>query len=564
MTIVDDAIDAIVAGARPSDLESSVLEFKSEPDNSKEALELLADAVVCLANTAGGTIVFGVSDKVRGAGAITGVHRLDARQIVSGIFDRTRPPLSVPVHGRVAEGRQLYMIVVPAGATIYSNAKGTATRRVNDHCRPFPPEEQRQVLASRGIHDWSAAPSGFSDVDDAEIVRVRRLLRDAGRDDLAGQDDRRLLTDLRLIGPSGDLTNAGLLLVGQEESIRQALPSYGYSYQYRPSHGSEATGRMRGHRSILAGIEAMIDAVSSRVQISPLNVSGGVQVKREDYPGDAVRELVVNAFVHRDYAVAGSVDIEHTPEVLRITNPGGLVFGVTPLNILSHPSTPRNRLLLETITALQIAERTGQGVDRTYRSMLRSGKKPPTFVDTGDRVDVLVPGGSGDAAFTRYLRIQLDESMATDIDILLTLDLLRASRRVDAVAVAAACQRTVDDGQRVLARMAEAALVHPTRRTATRAFPNYELSPEALAGLGLAVTYHRRRADGADDKVIEHIHEYGYVTNQTLRRLFDLEMAAARDMLRDLVRRGLIAKSPGASRGPTVRYELGSKRSHDR
>lgn len=557
MTAADDAIDAILAGARPSDLETNVLEFKEEPPNAKEALEILADAVVCLANSEGGTIIFGIADKESGANAIKGVRRLDARQIVTGIFERTRPPMSVHVTPRSVDGHQLFSLAVPAGATIYANAKGTATRRANDQCRPFPPEEQRQVLASRGIYDWSAEPSGCSAVDETEMVRVRRLLRNAGREDLAGQEDRRLLADLRLATSSGELTNAGLLLVGREDDIRRIVPSYGYSYQYRPSRGSEATGRLRGQRPILAGIESVIDAVGSRVQIAPLNVSGGVQVAREDYPSDAIRELVVNAFIHRDYGVAGAVDVEHTPEVLRITSPGGLVFGVTPQNILSHPSTPRNRLLLETITALQFAERTGQGVDRSYRSMLRSGKKPPSFIDTGSRVDVLIEGGSGDGAFTRYVRVQLDEALAGDIDILLTLDMLRTSRRVDAHAVAMACQTIVEDGQRVLARMSEAGLVHPTRRTAAKEFPNYELSPEALAGLGLAITYHRRRADGADEKVTEHIREYGYVTNQTVRRLFDLEMAAARDMLRDLVNRGLIVKSAGAARGPSVRYERG-------
>lgn len=557
MSATEVVLAAVRAGARPRDLESPVLEFKAEAGSPKTSLELLADAVVCLANASGGTILFGVADDVAGPEAFVGVRDLDARRVISGIFDRTVPALSVPVNSYIEDGKQIFEVIVPMGATIYANAKGTATRRVNDECRPFPPEEQRQALASRGIHDWSARRSPVIETDDVEMGRVRRLLREAGHEALAAQDDHALLTDLRLCAADGRLTNAGLLLVGREADLAEHIPSHGFSYQYRPSPGSEATGRLRAQRPILAAIEQLIDAIASRVQVSPLNVSGGVQLRREDYPADAVRELVVNALVHRDFTITGTVDVEHSPEVLRVSSPGGLVFGVTPENILSHPSTPRNRLLLETVTLLQVAERTGQGIDRTYRSLLRSGKKPPTFADTGSRVDVHVEGGSGNGAFTRYVRGQLEESLASDLDVLLVLDALCSSRRVSADQVAPAIQRTREEAQRVLARMAGVDIVAPTRRTAAHSYPQYELTPASLVGLGLAVLYNRRKAEGSEDKVIEHLREYGFITNQTIRRLLDVEVYAARDVLSDLVRRGVIVKSAGAARGPSVRYEPG-------
>ena len=557
MSATTRAIEAIRAGAKPSELESEVLEFKSETSSPRASLELLADAVVCFANASGGTIVFGVADDLPGPDAFVGVRDLDERRIVSGIFDRTVPALSVPVNSIDVDGKRLYEVIAPRGATIYANKKGTATRRVNDECRPFPPEEQRQALASRGIYDWSSELTSVTETDDVEIGRLRRLLREAGHEALAAQGDLALLADLRLCAKDGRLTHAGLLLVGRETDLIQHVPSHGFSYQYRPSSGSEATGTLRGQRSLLVAVEQLIEAISSRTQVAPLNVSGGVQLRREDYPSDAVRELVVNALVHRDYNVSGTIDIEHTPDSLRISSPGGLVYGVTPDNILSHPSTPRNRLLLETVTLLQVAERTGQGVDRTYRSLLRSGKKPPVFLDTGDRVDVQIEGGSGNAAFARYVRGQLPESMSSDLDVLLVLDMLCSQRRVAAPDVSRIIQRTSGDAQRVLARMVEAATVVPTRRTATHAYPQYELTASALVGLGLAVLYNKRKAEGAEEKILEHVREYGYITNQTIRRLLDVEVYAARDVLSDLVKRGLIVKSAGPARGPSVRYEPG-------
>ena len=55
------------------------------------------------------------------------------------------------------------------------------------------------------------------------------------------------------------------------------------------------------------------------------------------------------------------------------------------------------------MAALQVAERTGQGLDRTYRELLRCGKAPPTALDDGLQVRVIVPGGTGNDAFARFV-----------------------------------------------------------------------------------------------------------------------------------------------------------------
>ncbi|GGH46885.1 RNA-binding domain-containing protein [Microbacterium album] len=555
-----DIITALKAGATGGQLENEALDFKQEDPNVKKTLEVIADAVVCFANANGGSIVLGIADNVAGAAAISGVSsRLDSRSIVLGIYERTRPGLSVPITEHTVDGKRLIEITVPAGATFYANAKGTSTRRIGTQCQPFPPEQQRQALAARGLYDWSEQPSGARRVSEEEMVRVRRLLRAADRRELADQSDQAILTDLRLLTSDGQLNRAGLLIAGHEDDIRELLPAYGYSYQYRPSPGAEAVDRFRGRRPILAAIEQLINAIEARRQMRPLNLAGGVQLQLQDYPQEAVRELVVNAFVHRDFEVAGSADIEQSPEQLRIVSPGGLVFGVTAENILSHPSTPRNRLLLETVTALHVAERAGQGIDRAYRYLLRAGKKPPTFTDSGQAVEARVPGGAGNDAFARYVNGHLPDALAGDIEVLLVLDALCNQRAAQAEAIAPLLQRSVAEAQSTLERMRASGLLEPTRRTASRAFPNYVLASSTLTGLGLAVTYHRRNADDADDKVIEHIREYGYITNQTLRRLFDLEMFPARDMLRDLQARAVIVKLEGQARGPGVRYGRGPK-----
>ena len=100
-------------------------------------------------------------------------------------------------------------------------------------------------MAARGLSDWSAEATdlGVEAVSADELARIRRLLLLAGRDDLARSDERKLARDLRLLTSHGKLTRAGLLVLGDAETIAAAIPNHGFSYQYRASPGSESTAR---------------------------------------------------------------------------------------------------------------------------------------------------------------------------------------------------------------------------------------------------------------------------------------------------------------------------------
>jgi ATP-dependent DNA helicase RecG len=543
--------------------ESQHLEFKQAARSDRETLTLLADAAVCFANAEGGTIVLGVNDRATNrAQAFVGVdHTYSVDVLRRGIFDRTTPHLTVIAYEVEEADARLVVIDVPPGVMPHANTAGLATRRLGNECRPFTPDQQREVLAARGHFDWSAEASGVAprDLSQIEFERLREMLREGGNHELADLRDAALLDALRLIADDGLVTHAGLLILGSEADIRAHAPNYGYSYQYRVTAGTEAATRFRQTRSLIAGIETVLDAVQTRVEIQPLNLAGGAQLQLADYPLRAVRELVINGFIHRSYTDAGTVDVEHTAERLVVVSPGRLVAGVTPDNILKHPSTPRNRLLAEAVATLRLAERTGQGVDRAYREMLRSGKEPPLFEEVGLTTRALLSGGVGNDSFVRFVA-DLPSELAGDVEVLLALSVLRSRTSIDAKRLATVIQGNVIEAQDVLERLAadDVAIIEPTRGTVRRHFPTYRLRSEQLASLARAVSYHRRTPDETDAKVIAHIAEYGFITNRTLQRMFNINVFAARNLLSDLQQRGVLAKIGDARGGPGVRYGRGA------
>lgn len=543
-------------------LETETLDFKLPGESHKATYNLLADALVCFANAHGGTVVLGVDDKATNRhDALRGVptaYSLDS--IRKGIFDRSRPPITPFAEEVTVDDVRLILVSVPPGVMPHSNAAGLSTRRLGKECLPYPPDQQREVMIARGQVDWSADASsvGLPDLSAVEFERLRQILDAGGRDHLTDLPNQPLLESLRLIAPNGSVTNAGVLLLGDESLIGRVVPSYGYSYQFRPTTGSEATGRIRGNRPLIAAVQILTEAIEARREIHPLNLVGGVQLPLTDYPSEAVREIIINAFIHRSYETSGTVDIEHSPERLVITSPGGLVAGVTPANILTYPSTPRNRLLTETVSMLQLAERTGQGVDRAYREMLRIGKEPPQFEDKGTLVRATLAGGIGNKTFARFVS-DLPARAGRDLNVLLTLSHLRHSSSINALKLAGIIQRTPPEAQEVLAAMEdEYGLVEATSRTVRRPYPTYRLRSESLAAMSRSVTYRRRSIDDIDQKVIEHVKEYGFITNQTVRRLFDLHVYAARDLINSLRDRHVLEKIGDAKGGTGVRYGPGA------
>ena len=71
-TELTSTLDAVRGGRKPSDMESTTLDFKTVGRSIGDALKDLAEAAACFANAEGGTIIVGVRDAIAGAEAFVG------------------------------------------------------------------------------------------------------------------------------------------------------------------------------------------------------------------------------------------------------------------------------------------------------------------------------------------------------------------------------------------------------------------------------------------------------------------------------------------------------------
>lgn len=553
------ALEAISSGSTADALETETLEFKEQADSEGDAIRDIVDAVLCLANGSGGSVVVGVANKTAGVEAIQGAT-LESDFVRRRVYELTDPHLLVSATTIVYAQRQLLVLGVTPGLEIHADKKGRAPRRIGTDCHPMSPLEQARLREERQGIDWSAATSirRIAEVSPAALEVARGLLATFpdGRRELSRLGDRDLLTALNVLTVDGKLTRAGELLFCDPQQGDPPL----VVYQYRQTPGGEPIAIERLSDAAVMQFEQILALIRARRRLTPVTLADGQQIHVEDFPDLAVREAIANAVIHRDYTLAGAVSVDHSPEVFVVTSPGPLVSGVTPANILVHPSKPRNPLLTRVVRQLGFAEELGRGVDRMYREMIRAGREVPTIESAIDHVRVSLVGGAPNTAIARYAA-QLPEKERDDTDTMLILFSLVSTKTVNGPSLEPILQKTPEEIEAVLRRLAgePSSMLEPTRESARRRHPNYRLRDEVLQVLGSAVAYHRRTTDQIDRKVIEHVREYGKVTNRTVRNLLDVPVQRSKSILADLVARDVLVKTSEAQRGPSVEYGPGPK-----
>jgi ATP-dependent DNA helicase RecG len=520
-----DRLDSVPA----DDLETQSLDFKPW-QSPKDDMKLAVEYAACFANGEGGVIVFGVADRTRGrAKAIHGARGYDLDVWRRGIFDSTRPNLTVEVEElRVPEGTgRLLVVRVPRGEhPPYGTAQGVFKQRVGKNCMPMDGQSFVRSQIAAGRIDWSGQPAReltLADLDPVEIARARNVLRRKREDSgLLGLSDPELLVALGAVR-NGEVTHAGMLLFGREETLREVCPQHQVHYVYQVT-GTEVARNdsfCTGLLNILERFEQIYTSPINPEQELPL---GFLRVRIPAYPVEVVREAVLNAVTHRDYMDPDEVLVRHAADQLAITSPGGFIAGITPRNILRHEPASRNRTLAEAFQKLRLVERAGIGRRRIFETTLAQGKRIPEYEADGGRVTLRIFNGSFDERMAALVARWQGEGREIGLDGLLILTHLRDSAFIDTAAASDLLQLSRDAARAVLDQLSQPEAGFLERRGRTKS-ATYHLSKGVAKDLLGRAAYSRIR--GLDplryaEMVREFVADHGSITPRECRQLLGL------------------------------------------
>lgn len=441
------------------DLEDQDLDFKQwDPKSRDNAVKTVVQMAVCMANGGGGTVVFGVADRVQGRNqAILGVPpEIDSNLLKKAVYDQTDPRIT-PVFQELAvpegTGRLLLMQIYP-GMPPYTDTAGRGTIRISKDCVPLTGTLRRKIGVETGESDYTAEPVANVDAALLSAVALEALRNQARKerspDDLLRLSDAELLAALGLIR-HGKLTRAAILLVGTEAAIREYLPGHNWTFLQMTSDTDYGVREDRVSALPLSvrRIEELL------VPFNPITTykQGMFHYEYRTWPEIAVREALMNAFCHADLRIAGPVMIKLHPDRLEIGNNGGFIAGITPDNILHHQPASRNPLLVEALTRLRIVNRSNLGINRMFSALLIEGKEPPYIREIGESVLVGFARRELNAAFRLFVAGESDHGRNLEVDKLLLLQYLLQHPEIDTGTAATLCQRNEPEIRKRLSGM---------------------------------------------------------------------------------------------------------------
>lgn len=519
--------------------ETLTVEFKS--DRRKLSDRDLLEAVVCLANSEGGELWLGVEDD----GTATGLHR--EHRLLDGlagmIAARTSPSLSVRIEAVDIGGVPVARIAIPKAMSPVATSSGAYLRRRlrydgTPECAPMLPHDLVSRAAHLGQLDVSAQPlagARLEDLDPLERERLRQSVEKYGGDRvLLELDDAALDGALGLTARQADgsrvPTLTGMLLLGRESALRERLPAHEFAFQ--------VLAREAVHFNEFRNFPLLKALDWLETNFRPYNPEQELQIGLFRVPVPKVdlgafREAVANALIHRDYNRLGAVHVRLEDDALVVSNPGGLVEGVTIDNLLTIEPRPRNRALADAMKRIGVVERSGRGVDTIYRGMLRFGRPAPDYGRTDSNSVVLrLSTAAADMAFLELVIEGENRGGARlPIDSLIALSALRELKRLTVEQLAECIQRDAVGAKRTLEALTEAGLVEAHGAARGR---SYTLSASVYRAAGDKAAYTRQAGFTAiqnEQMVLSYVRQHGQIRRAEVMELCRLTDNQAKRLL---------------------------------
>lgn len=359
------------------------------PDLKKE--------VVAFANSSGGTIYIGIQDK----GESKGLENPDfvMQQISNAIRDSIRPDVSMftNIELLMDEGKSIVKITVQEGTKkpYYLTDKGLKPSgvyvRSGTISSPASEESIRMMIKMTDGESFENNRSLFQDLTFTSLNREMALRQ--------LECSQVQMKNLGMLTGDDIYTNLGLLVSDQcKHSIKFAVFQGIDKLVFKDR--KELTGSIFDQ---LADAFKTIDFYNgTRATFHEL-----IRTDERDYPEDAIREALLNAIVHREYAFSGSTIINLYSNRLEIISLGGLVSGMSLDAVMLGASQPRNEKLANLFYRMKLIEAYGTGISKIL-SCYKGLHVQPKFENAEGAFRVMLPNvhsNERNVAEGKYLQI---------------------------------------------------------------------------------------------------------------------------------------------------------------
>jgi ATP-dependent DNA helicase RecG len=372
-------------------------EFKADIHD----LDSIAKAVCAFLNTHGGTIFCGVDDHGRVVGIEAAQDHLQA--IHAHLLQAITPKALFTVNVDDEDGKAILSIEVPEGKDRPYVFAGSVYVRQGRATRMADAIALREMLQSKSVEveRWERRPSMAMEEDDLDREEVRRTAREAKESGKfsfpENGDEISILKALAVYSPKG-FTQAADVLFAKDPALRHPQTRVRVTRFASDKGGDAYLDDRLLHGPLIKVFEDVFGVVSQHVRRESTFPEGALRREdRPEYPFEALREGLVNAFAHRDYSgFSGGVSVGIYPGRIEIWNSGHLPEGLKPGDLSrNHPSLPTNPDIAHVLYLRGLMERIGRGTQKIINACRELDLPSPKWFDRATGITLTLYGRAG-------------------------------------------------------------------------------------------------------------------------------------------------------------------------
>ena len=390
--------------------EGAKLEFKRDDSGSDRQPQQIAKEIVAFANTNGGIILMGVDDD----GKLSGIQRSDLQKWLMDTV--IRQYMSIPIfldyEEIIIEDKKIAVISVPMGAAkpyaLKRDDREDIYVRRGNTCQLAQREEIFRLFESGGMLSVEKMPINGCLVSELDDVRLESYFTDNFQNESEQWDDEKecFLRNhdfVKANDNTSDFYVTYFACILFAKNPRRYMPQAGIRliiYKNKKEDDARDAVADEVMNIPFLGIDEKTALNHKAVKyLNPyicrehLNAEESHQRKIiNDYPPLVLRELIVNAFAHRDWTKQNQIEIVVYSDCMEITSPGALPNGMTVEKVKAGERVPRNNKILDILRDYRFVENRGMGIRRrVIPEMLKENGCEPIFEATADYFRVILP-----------------------------------------------------------------------------------------------------------------------------------------------------------------------------
>jgi ATP-dependent DNA helicase RecG len=348
--------------------EGLTVEFKESFDSKN-----LAKEIVAFANSIGGKIYLGISDKSK----IKGINITN--KLKSQIRDLARkcdPYIQISLE----EFKEILIINVKEGQDKpYSCKKGFYLRQ-GPNSQKLKRDEIINFVYNEGkINFDNQINTQFDFKKDFDLNKLNNFVKKSNITNILNEKDFLINVGvLKKYKTKLKFNNAGILFFAKKPCyfIKQ---SYITCIRFKGAHRADIIDRIDLKNDLINNIDEAIKFVRRNIRLS-YEIKDIQRKEIPEYPIEVLRESIINAVMHRDYFEEGSnIFINIFDDRLEIYNPGGLVKSLNKSD-LGKKAARRNPLIADLFHRIGYVEKAGTGIFR-IKKVLKENKFPPPKIE---------------------------------------------------------------------------------------------------------------------------------------------------------------------------------------